>query len=134
MLIIPVEKKTSVGKIKSSTNDKESCITVRIHTKEAKKLNIVRWRSQTTIPKLYSLQMLPNKRSSNSETMIQFIFIGSSKMGSSILEIVPISVQHKSKKVEARGGSGMQRRQPRWWCCRSRLQRRHRGHGGGGGS
>jgi hypothetical protein len=33
MLIIPVEKKTSVGKIKSSTNDKESCITVRIHTK-----------------------------------------------------------------------------------------------------
>jgi len=94
MLIIPVEKKTSVGKIKSSTNDKESCITVRIHTKEAKKLNIVRWRSQTTIPKLYSLQMLPNKRSSNSETMIQFIFIGSSKMGSSILEIVPISVQH----------------------------------------
>jgi hypothetical protein len=74
MLIIPVENKTSVGKINSNTNEKESCVTVRIHTKWVNKLNIVRWRSQTTIPKLYSSHILPNKRSSNSEIKIHFSF------------------------------------------------------------
>jgi hypothetical protein len=47
---------------------------------------------------------------------------------------------HKSKKVETRGGSGMQRTQPRWWCCRSgeeawgpgTRRRRRTGDDGGG--